>query len=172
MFDYPTFTQAYLVAALEVMKRNAHARGRPGDTELGPEFEGDGFSGISGAGKRNQATGFWCGRQTVHPHSYRNMDRVRSSLPDQDGMQPRCASLPQIRSQATSLASAGLPCEWTGRRPHPTRTTRQGLMAGDGDRSADRVVDHVRRLLRQHVPGVGNVHMLCAADAGGQVGGV
>jgi hypothetical protein len=45
-------------------------------------------------------------------------------------------------------------------------------MAGDGDRSADRVVDHVRCLLGQHVPGVGNVHMLCAADAGGQVGGV
>ena len=67
MFDYPTFTQAYLVAAVEVNERNAHARSRPGDTELGPEFEGDGFSCISGADKRNQATGFWCGRQTVHP---------------------------------------------------------------------------------------------------------
>ena len=93
MFDYPTFTQAYLVAALEVMKRNAHARGRPGDTELGPEFEGDGFSCVSGAGTRNLATGFlvWPPDGSP-PHSYRNMDGVRSSLLDLDGMQPRCAS--------------------------------------------------------------------------------
>jgi hypothetical protein len=40
------------------------------------------------------------------------------------------------------------------------------------DRSADRIVDHARDLLGQHVSGVGNVHMLCAADSGGQVGGM
>jgi hypothetical protein len=40
------------------------------------------------------------------------------------------------------------------------------------DRSADRVVDHVRRLLGEHMSGEANVHMLGAADAGGQVGGM
>jgi hypothetical protein len=39
--------------------------------------------------------------------------------------------------------------------------------AAVGDRSADRVIDHVRRFLGQHVSGVGNVHMLCAGDVGG-----
>jgi hypothetical protein len=49
----------------------------------------------------------------------------------------------------------------------------RGVGAGaDGDRLADRVVDHVRYLLGQHVSGVGNMNMLCAADGGAQVGGV
>jgi hypothetical protein len=42
----------------------------------------------------------------------------------------------------------------------------------ESDGSTDPVVDYVCGLLGQHVSGVGNVDVLCAVDACGQVGGV
>src|ERR1700756_4508731 len=62
------------------------------------------------------------------------------------------------------LAGAGLPsgADRPSHSPQPAEPTRAQRMgaAADSDRSADRVVDHVRRLLGKHVSGVANAYML------------
>src|ERR1700751_450096 len=78
-----------------------------------------------------------------------------------------------IAAKVGGFPLAATPLHVSSHSSRPVEPSKaRGVDAGaDGDRLADRIVDHVRHLLGQHVSGVRNMHMLCAAAAGAHFGG-
>jgi hypothetical protein len=83
-----------------------------------------------------------------------------------------CGSGSVGKSWSVSLAATPLDVSSPSSRPVEPSKARGAGAGAHGDRLADRIVDHVRHLLGQHVSGVGNMNMLCTTYAGAQVGGV
>src|SRR5246127_2386935 len=71
-----------------------------------------------------------------------------------------------IAAKVGRFPFAAMPLHVSSPSSRPVEKSKaRGVGAGaDGDRLADRIVDHVRHLLGKHVSGVRNMNMLCAAD--------